>query len=171
MKTKLTPEIQAEIVKRLKIGCYAKTVVEAVGINRATYYRWLERGERSKKLAEEGKKIPKEEKIYCDFCDSVRQADAEGEVSITAMIFNQVKDDWRAGMELLARKYPERWARKEYIDFKGSVDQGYNPREEAFKEFEEEFKDVPRKVMSEIAEELNIRLRNEKEKSNKEKNK
>ena len=162
---------QEEIVKRLKIGCYAKAVADAVGIHRATYYRWLKRGKRALKLAEEGKKITKDEKIYRDFCGAVRQADAEGEVTLTAFVFNQAKDDWRAAMELLARKWPEEWARKEYVDFKGTVDQGYNPREEAFKEFEEEYKDVPRKIMSEIAEEVNERLRNEKEKSSKEKNK
>ena len=158
MKTKLTPQIQEEIVKRLKIGCYAKVVAEAVGIHRATYYRWLERGEKARKLKELGKKVPKEEKIYCDFCDMVLVAEAEAEVTIVAMIFDQTKTDWRAGLEILARKYPERWARKEYMDFKGSIDSGPNPREEALNEFEEAFKDVPRAELSTIISEATKKL-------------
>ena len=75
MKTKLNPRIQEEIVKRLKIGCYAKAAVEAVGIHRATYYRWLERGIKAVKLQELGKRVPKNEKIFLQFLQSVQQAE------------------------------------------------------------------------------------------------
>ena len=121
MKTKLTPQITEEITKRLKVGCYAKMAAAAIGINESTYYRWLERGEKALKLDELGKKIPETEKIFCKFCKSVRQSEAEGQVNIVTMVFSQIKDDWRAGMEILSRKWPEQWAKKEYLDFKGSL--------------------------------------------------
>ena len=44
------------------------------------------------------------------------------------MIFSQVQDDWRAALELLSRKYPEQWAKKEYMDFKGSIDTGHDKK-------------------------------------------
>ena len=162
MKTKLTPQIQEEIVKRLKVGCYAKLAAAAIGICERTYYYWLERGLRAQKLRDLNKKVPKKEKIFLQFLQSVRQAEAEGEVAITAMIYSHVKDDWRAGMELLARKYPERWARKEYMDFKGSVDQGPNKREEAIKEYETMFKGVPRAEMATIVTEMTRKIRDAK---------
>ena len=98
MKTKLTPQITEEIAKRLKVGCYAKMAAAAIGVPERSFYNWLERGSKAEKLAEIGKKIPEEEKIFWQFWQSIRQADAEGQVNITTMIFSQIKDDWRAGM-------------------------------------------------------------------------
>ena len=46
----------------------------------------------------------------------------------STMIFSQVQDDWRAALELLSRKYPEQWAKKEYMDFKGSIDTGHDKK-------------------------------------------
>ena len=164
MKTKLTPEIKEEITKRLKVGCYAKMAAAAIGICERTYYYWLERGEKALKLKEIGRKVPQEEKIFLQFLQSVRQSEAEGEVALTAMIFSQAKDDWRAAMELLSRKYPERCARKEYLDFKGSMDQGPDKCEEALNEFEEMFADVPKGQLSKIISETNEKLREAKNK-------
>jgi len=76
------------------------------------------------KLKAIGKKIPESEEIFCQLCQSIRQSENEAEVLITTMIFSQAKDDWKAGMELLARKWPEQLARKDFVDFKGSIDRG-----------------------------------------------
>ena len=73
MKTKLTIQIIEDICKRLKVGNYAKMAAAAIGIHESTYYRWLERGQKAMKLQEIGRKIPQEEKIFCEFCDMVRQ--------------------------------------------------------------------------------------------------
>ena len=78
MKTKLTPQIQEEIVKRLKIGCYAKTVATSVGITERTYYRWLERGIKAVKLQELGKRVPEAEHLFFQFFQSVRQFEIKG---------------------------------------------------------------------------------------------
>lgn len=157
MKSKLTPLMIDEITKRLKVGCYAKVVAGALGIAERSYYTWLERGSKAEKLSELDKKIPDTEKIYLQLWQSVRQSESEGEVSITTMIFSQIKDDWKAGLEMLSRKYPERWARKEYMDFKGTID-GPDKREEALNEFEDMFADVPRAELSNIISETTKKL-------------
>ncbi|MHB8276448.1 MAG: hypothetical protein ACYDIA_02185 [Candidatus Humimicrobiaceae bacterium] len=169
MKTKLTKEIIEEICKRLKVGCYAKMATAAIGIHESTYYRWLERGENALKLKMLGKKIPEDEKIFCELCESIRQSEAEGQINIVTMIFSQIKDDWKAGMEILARKWPEQWARKDFVDFKGSVETGPNKSEEARNEFKEMFGDVPRAKLSEIAMEMTRKLREAKTKYQQEK--
>lgn len=112
-KTKLTPELQEEIIKYIEAGNYAKDACKAVGIGRSTYYYWKEQGEKAEKKLEEGKKLSDKENEFLDFLDTTRQAEAEGELNIFLEICQQVKKDWRAGMEILGRKYPKRWGRKE----------------------------------------------------------
>jgi len=118
MKTKLTPEIQEKIIGYIKAGNYIVIACKAVGINKLTYYRWVQRGAKALQLEKEGGKVPESEKIYCNFCNSVRQAHAIGELEIFSEIRSQVKKDWHAGMEILARKYPQRWARRDKLEVK-----------------------------------------------------
>lgn len=101
-KTKLTPELQKKIIKCLKAGWYAKEACKAVGISQVTLYDWLKRGKKG-------------EEPFLKFLKSVRQADAFGELKIFLEIRAQVKKDWRAGMEILARKYPKRWGKKDKL--------------------------------------------------------
>ncbi len=115
MKTKLTPEIQEKIIKNVKKGFYVKESVATVGICKKTYYNWLQRGAKALWPEENGEKVPKSEKI---FLHSVQQANAIGELEIFSEIRSQVKRDWHAGMEILARKYPKRWGKKDKLTVK-----------------------------------------------------
>lgn len=45
-KTKLTPELQDEIVAYIANGSYDYVAAQAAGISRSTYYRWYESGSR-----------------------------------------------------------------------------------------------------------------------------
>ena len=158
MRSKLTEEVIKDIAKKLRVGNYMKTVAISIGVSERTFYYWVDRGEKANKLAEAGQKVPIEEKIYLQFLQSIRQAEAEAEIVIVAQIFSQIPKDWKAGLELLARKYPERWARKDYVDFRGSIDQGPDKRQEALNEFEDMFKDVPRAKLAAIIQDTNKRL-------------
>jgi len=104
MKSKLTEEIIKDISKKLKVGNYVKTVATSIGVSERTFYYWIDRGEKANKLYETGQKVPNEEKIYLQFLQSIRKAQAEAEVMIVAQIFSQIPKDWKAGLELLARK-------------------------------------------------------------------
>lgn len=156
MKSKLTEEIIKDICKKLKVGNYIKTVATSIGVSERTFYYWIDRGEKVNKLYEAGQKVPNEEKIYLQFLQSIQQAEAESEVVIVAQIFSQIPKDWKAGLELLSRKYPERWARKEYMDFKGSIEE--SPSSSKFREFEAGLKDIPRALMAEIADDIKKKL-------------
>ncbi|MBA7478831.1 hypothetical protein ES707_14259 [subsurface metagenome] len=115
MKSKLTPELQDKIIKYIKAGNYNKVACQMVGIWEKTYYRWIKRGEKALELEEEGKEISESEKIYCQFCQSIRQAEAEAEIRNVTVIYVAAKEDWHAAMEILARKYHDRWGRKELV--------------------------------------------------------
>ena len=121
-------------------------------------------------MAEIGKKIPETEKIFSQFSQSVRQAEGESQVVLTTMIFSQAKDDWRAALEILARKWPEQWAKKEFMDFKGTID-GLDKKTEALNEFEDMFKDVPRADLSIIMSDATRKLYEAKNGNNKAKTK
>ena len=105
MKTKLTPELQKKLIKCIRAGSYIVVACRAVGISEFAFYDWIKKG---KKGIEP----------YTKFTKSVRQAQAIGELKIYSEIRSQVKKDWRAGMEILARKYPQRWAKKDKLEVK-----------------------------------------------------
>ncbi len=161
-KLKLTPELTESFAKKLKVGAFAKYVAMSEGITERTYYSWLERGKRAEKLHELRKKVPESERLFFQFFQSIRQSEGEAQVVLTAMVFSQAKEDWRAALELMARKWPEQWAKKEYLDFKGSIDQGDNKREEAINEYETMFKGVPRADLAIITREMTRKLRDAK---------
>ena len=45
--SKLTPELQAEIILLLKVGNFVETTCGTVGINKSTFYDWMKKGENS----------------------------------------------------------------------------------------------------------------------------
>jgi hypothetical protein len=64
--TKLTDEVQKQIVRAIAAGAYGEVAAEAAGIHKATLYRWLAKGRRTKR----GK--------LCEFCDAIKKAQARG---------------------------------------------------------------------------------------------
>jgi len=105
MKTKLTPELQKNLIKYIEDGSYIVVACKAVGISKVTFYDWIKRGEAG-------------EKLYLNFLNAIQQATAQGEIEILEEIRPQVRKDWRVGMEILARKYPQRWARRDKLEVK-----------------------------------------------------
>jgi len=112
-KTKLTPELQEQIVRYIEAGNYAKVACQAVGISEKTYYKWKRQGKEAEYKLEEGKKLTNKENELSQLSQSIRQAEARGEVRNVTTIQIAAKKDWRAALEMLARKHPKRWGRKE----------------------------------------------------------
>lgn len=99
-KTKLTPEVQSNIVQALRAGNYQETAAKFAGISQQTYYTWLRRG------AEEP------DSIYAEFLEAVERAKAAAEVRDIALIDKAANDgSWQAAAWKLERKYPQRWGR------------------------------------------------------------
>lgn len=171
---RLSNQIIEEIAKSVKTGMYVKDAVEIVGISRRTFYSWKEQGEKldAKCVDEDGeiiqkeyKKLTKNEKLKLHFLHTIRQSEAEGKQVLVAAIFSQIGDDWKAAMEILARRYPQDWARKEYMDFKGPIDEDAGDRK--LKELEERYKGVSKAELSKIASELKKRLKDAENRNNK----
>lgn len=97
-KSKLTPELVEIIVKLLKDGNYDIVSAQAVGITRATFYRWIRRGKEEK----EGE--------YFEFYRAIEQAKATGETELLKIIRNASARAWQAAAWILERSRPERYS-------------------------------------------------------------
>lgn len=97
-RSKLTPEVQQRIVEVIRAGNYVSVAARFAGIGRRTFYKWMARGERE------------ESGPYRDFYVAVRQAEAFAEVRAVAILQSEMKDNWRAALGYLERKFPTRWA-------------------------------------------------------------
>lgn len=103
---KLTPEVQAEIVKRLSSGCSVEVAAAAAGVSRRTAFAWIERGQ-----AAIGESVPATEVPFVEFAQAVDRARAEVEVLALATIMNAArKGAWQAAAWFLERTNPEQYA-------------------------------------------------------------
>lgn len=102
-KTKLTPELQAEISELLAAGAFIEDACDAVGIGTSTFYDWMRRGERDWKIDAE----------FSEFSDTVKKARARAAVDSVGRIRKAGEDGtWQADAWYLERSYPERWGRR-----------------------------------------------------------
>jgi len=99
--TKLTPELQKEIVDLLKMGNYIETTCAVVGINKTTFYQWLIKAKQSKRST-----------IYTIFSDAVNKAMAYAEARLVALVTRAAEKNWSAAVWILEHKYPERWGKQ-----------------------------------------------------------
>lgn len=97
--TKLTPELAKKAEQLLAAGNYVTTVCDYLGIDRSTWYKWLEQG----KNANRG--------LYFDFFNTVKKAEAESEVRAVTGILKAGGSQWQALAWFLERKFPDRWKR------------------------------------------------------------
>jgi hypothetical protein len=107
-KTKLTPELQEEVVKRIRAGNYIQVACEAVGISHTTYFNWIKKGE-------EGKRP------YVEFLEAVKKAESEAQVNYVATVASHARDQWQAAAWWLERRFPDKWGRKDRLDIKGEI--------------------------------------------------
>lgn len=129
--SKLTPDVQADIVAAIRAGNYMETAASFAGINKDTLFAWLKRGKRDKSGP------------YRDFSDAVSRALAEAETSALASIEQAASGgtvvakttvitetvtksgttthktvttetyqppQWQAAAWRLERRFPDRWA-------------------------------------------------------------
>lgn len=107
---KLTPEIAARIALAVQGGMFPAQAAQYSGINPATYYRWMKQGREET----EGR--------FCEFCESIRRAEATNEFTKVAEVKSQGVDDWRAAAWHLERRFRKRWGKQTNVEHKGAVD-------------------------------------------------
>ncbi|WP_414469279.1 hypothetical protein [Methanobacterium sp. ACI-7] len=98
--SKLTPEIQKDIVNLIKAGNYVDITCVIVGINKSTYYDWMKRGKESRRPNR-----------YRTFYEEVTKAHAICEARLVAIISKAEETYWKAAAWKLERRYPEKWGK------------------------------------------------------------
>ena len=106
--TKLTPELQTQIVAYITAGSYVETAAKASGIDKTTLYDWLVRG-------------AKHEEPFAAFSHAVERALGQGELRDIAIIDNAAKSGvWQAAAWKLERRNPKMWGRREHVELTGA---------------------------------------------------
>ena len=102
MRTKLTPQMQATIVEALEHGMHQESACARAGINKTTFYRWLDRGESD----------APEDEIYRNFRNAVEKARAKPEAEALEAIKVAWRDGtWQAAAWFLERSHPHKYGR------------------------------------------------------------
>ena len=125
--TKCTPAVTKVIIDHHRQGVPFEAAAEAAGVHPSTAWRWLADGEN-----------PAADRRYREFYEAIRRARAEAEANMVGAVVAAAKGGavirhshrvWRNGteedeyqyappdgkvaLEFLARRYPDRWARRQ----------------------------------------------------------
>ena len=116
-KLKLNAEIIKRLAELLKAGNYIITSCNSLGFSDKSYYGWLVEAERIKGEYEANpqKKLTKRDKLFLEFSDTVKKADAEAEIRNVEIVQEAAQISWQAAMTLLERRHPSRWGRKDKV--------------------------------------------------------
>lgn len=84
--TKLTPELQKDILDRLRAGSTIKSTCDSVGIGESTYYQWVDIGNAYLDGQDHDRmpRLVKDREAFAEFAEEATRAQAEG--MITAAI-------------------------------------------------------------------------------------
>lgn len=102
--TKLTREVEDQLVRAISAGAYIETAAAFVGISKVSFYDWMRRGARAKS----GR--------YKAFSERIKKAMAESEMRSIMAIQRAGDINWQAHAWYLERKYPERWGKRSALD-------------------------------------------------------
>lgn len=105
----MTKETQAKIVEAVRAGAYIETASAFAGIDKASLYAWMKRGNAQTKG------------IYREFLNAIEKAFADSELRDIMNIGNAAKENWQASAWRLERKFPDRWGRKDRISVDANV--------------------------------------------------
>jgi hypothetical protein len=100
--SKISEELVKKICSYIATGNYISVACEAAGIDKATFYRWIE-------WAEQGKEP------YTTLATELKKAEAEAETNRVAKLHLAGDKSWQANAWLLERKQPDRWGQTQRI--------------------------------------------------------
>ena len=98
--TKLTPDVQQDLVYALTEGASIEHACDYAGINPDTYYTWLKRGEAG-------------EPEFSEFSETITRARGRGVVHDLRTITDAVQaGNWKAAAWRLQHRYPQEYGAK-----------------------------------------------------------
>ena len=118
-----------ELIKLVRSGLSHEDAFTLVGISGSTFYRWLARGQEH---LEENRNT-----MYSRFTKDLRRAEVEAKARKIQVVEKSAIKDPRMALELLARKYPKEWGRKQEIGMTATIT-GTIDISNVIKEIEEE---------------------------------
>jgi len=129
------PDIRERLLEALTVGSYREEAAAYAGIDHATFYRWIDRGDAHqarqetyeqahKAWLEGGKKkgkAPKapdpEEACYAILAREIKAAEAQARMAAITCVRSAISQPggkgWIAAMTYLERKDPKNWGRKD----------------------------------------------------------
>lgn len=114
-KPKLTESLIVQAEKLLVNGNFTNFVCEALGINRTTWYRWFNDGQAIAEGRTEDISLdytPEMENLLYNFYNTVKKAEATGQVELVGLIQQQAKSGtWQAAAWILERKWRNYWGK------------------------------------------------------------
>ena len=106
--TKLTPEVQARIVKAIAAGNYPEIAAESEGVGKTAYYGWMERGRKG-------------ESPYAEFAEAVTRARARAERKMVRIVRTAAITEPQSAQWYLERSAADRWGRRDKVTVENAV--------------------------------------------------
>lgn len=113
--TRLTPELESEILKHAGAGIPIAVMAKILNFDRSNLYDWLSRGRMDIQAR-------KTKTRYARFYDTFTRAEGRVEASHISNIQLAGQKQWQASAHYLACRYPERWSPKQVLEHSGKVD-------------------------------------------------
>lgn len=104
--TLLTPAVHQIIVDAITIGMYEAEAARLAGIDKSTLSTWKIRASKG------GGNNP-----YSNLINAMRDAEIKGEFNLAITVAGQARTDGRLALEVLSRKFPSRWGRRDTMRF------------------------------------------------------
>lgn len=102
--SKLTPKVQDKIVLAIRAGSSPEGAAQFAGIDRATFYRWMEQG----RTARSGP--------HKKFREAVEKAKADLETNVAAKLLKAINEGkFEFALPFLERRYPDLWGKRETV--------------------------------------------------------
>lgn len=95
---KLSEEVRRKLVTAIQAGNHVSVAARFAGIHPNTFWNWMRQGNRAKRG------------VYREFYLEIKSAETYAEMIAVASIHKHMKENWRAAVAYLERKFPKRWS-------------------------------------------------------------
>jgi hypothetical protein len=103
---KFSRALGQKVIDLIRLGSYKGVACAAVGLSRRTFAEWMAIGEGRLSVASSTKE-------YEWFAQEIHKAEAECETTLIKNLMANLPKETREIIEFLARRWPERWAKRD----------------------------------------------------------